>query len=97
MFSELLGDVALNEAELQARAQDVVEREWPQWRRERALRLGGESLAALNDFFAALALEVDTARAHHEALRSAQAAAQAAEVVADDAPVSDLEPVVDAG
>lgn len=72
-YPELLGDIALTETELQTRVQDVVEREWPRWQRERALRLGGADLAALNAFFDALSTEVDAARVYHADLAAAQA------------------------
>lgn len=74
-YPELMGDIALTETELQTRVQDVIEREFPAWKRERALRLGGERLAVLNAFFDGLAVDVDAARVHHKVLRAEAAAA----------------------
>lgn len=73
-YPELLGEIALTEPELQARVQAVIEREWPQWQRERALRIGGDDLALLNEFFDALSIEVDAARGYHAELAAALAA-----------------------
>lgn len=39
MKIDLMGNLPLTEAEIQARAQDTIEGAWPAWQRERALRL----------------------------------------------------------
>jgi hypothetical protein len=71
MLPEFVEVVPLNEAELQVRIQDVVNREWPQWKRERAMRLGGAELLELNAFFATLEPEVDAARTYSVDLAAA--------------------------
>lgn len=63
---DLMGSTPLDEATIQARAQDIIAAEWAPWRRERAMRLAATGdtaqLDALNAYMAAIAAEVDLAR-----------------------------------
>lgn len=74
---DLLGHLPLTEAEIQARAQDIIASVWPVWMRERAMRLAaggsGEQLAALNGYLAGIGAVVDQARADSALLREALA------------------------
>jgi hypothetical protein len=93
MLPEFVDAVPLSEAELQVRIQDVVNREWPQWKRERALRVGGDEKVALDAFFDAMALEVDAARIYQAdlAVQLAAAAAVAAAEAAESAALAAAE------
>ncbi len=57
---DLMGGTPMDEATIQARAQDIIAANWPAWKRERALRLG--DVAALNAYMDEIASEVDLAR-----------------------------------
>lgn len=76
---DLMGSTPMDEATIQARAQDIIASQWPAWKRERALRLGGVQLAALNAYMDSMAAEVDLARENSALLAGAityEAAAQ---------------------
>lgn len=79
---DLMGDCPLTEAEIQARAQDMLAVEWPSWRRERALRLatGGDvsEREALDAAITTLSVEVDLSR-DNSALLAAALAVEAAQ------------------
>lgn len=67
----LMGSVVMDEATIQARAQDIIASVWPAWKRERALRLG--DVAALNAFMDEISAEVDLARENSALLAGALA------------------------
>lgn len=71
---DLMGNTPLDEATIQARAQDIIAAEWAPWKRERALRLAATGdtaqLDALNAYMAEIAAEVDLARENSALLRS---------------------------
>ncbi len=76
---DLMGGTPMDEATIQARAQDIIASQWPAWKRERALRLGGVQLAALNAYMDEIAAEVYLARENSALLAGAiayEAAAQ---------------------
>ena len=79
---DLMGSTPMDEATIQARAQDIIASVWPQWKRERALRLAAtgdaEQLDALNAFMAEMSAEVDLAR-DNSALLAAALAGEAAQ------------------
>lgn len=75
---DLMGSTPMDEATIQARAQDIIASQWPAWKRERALRLGGVQLTALNDYMDAIGTEVDLAR-ENSALLAEAIAYEAAE------------------
>jgi len=79
---DLMGNVLLDEATIQARAQDIIAASWPAWRRERALRLAATGdavqLDALNAFMAEMSAEVDLSR-ENSALLAAAIAFEAAQ------------------
>lgn len=86
---DLLGNTPMDEATIQARAQDIIASQWPAWKRERALRLGGVQLAALNAYMDEIAAEVDLARENSALLAGAiayEAAAQRLALPAYDGP-----------
>ena len=66
---DLMGFEVMDEATIQARAQDIINSQWPAWQRERALRLG--DVAALNAFMADISVEVDLARENSALLAAA--------------------------
>ena len=68
---DLMGDSPMDEAMIQARAQDIMAATWPAWKRERALRVSGVQLAALNAFMDEISAEVDLARENSALLQSA--------------------------
>lgn len=74
---DLMGSTPLDEATIQARAQDIIAVEWAPWKRERALRLAatGDTLQidALNAYMAEIGAEVDLSRDNSALLRSALA------------------------
>ena len=74
---DLLGNTPLDEATIQARAQDIIAASWPAWKRERALRLAATGdavqLDALNAFMAEMSAEVDRSRANSALLAEALA------------------------
>lgn len=72
---DLMGNTPLDEATIQARAQDIIAANWPQWKRERALRLG--DVTALNAYMDEIAAEVDLARSNSALLAAAIAYEQA--------------------
>lgn len=72
---DLMGSIVMDEATIQARAQDIINSQWPAWKRERALRMG--DVAALNAFMAEVSAEVDLARANSALLAAAIAYEQA--------------------
>jgi len=72
---DLMGNTPMDEATIQARAQDIIASQWPQWKRERALRLG--DVAALNAYMDEIAAEVDLARSNSALLREVMAYEQA--------------------
>lgn len=75
---DLMGNTLMDEATIQARAQDIIAASWPQWKRERALRLGDPvQIAALNAYMDSVAAEVDLARENSALLASAIAYEQA--------------------
>lgn len=68
---DLMGSTPMDEATIQARAQDIIASQWPAWKRERALRLGGVQIAALNAYMDAIGAEVDLARENSALLAGA--------------------------
>lgn len=68
---DLMGSTPMDEATIQARAQDIIASVWPQWKRERALRLG--DVTALNAYMDEIAAEVDLARSNSALLTDALA------------------------
>lgn len=68
---DLMGASPMDEATIQARAQDIIAANWPQWKRERALRLG--DVTALNAYMDEIAAEVDLARSNSALLADALA------------------------
>lgn len=75
---DLMGSTPLDEATIQARAQDIIAADWPAWKRERALRLGDPvKIAALNAYMDEIAAEVDQSRADSDLLRTVIAFEQA--------------------
>jgi len=66
---DLMGSTPMDEATIQARAQDIIAANWPQWKRERALRLG--DVTALNAYMDEIAAEVDLARSNSALLAGA--------------------------
>jgi hypothetical protein len=68
---DLMGSTPMDEATIQARAQDIIAANWPQWKRERALRLG--DVTALNAYMDEIAAEVDLARSNSALLADALA------------------------
>jgi hypothetical protein len=71
---DLMGSTPMDEATIQARAQDIIAANWPQWKRERALRLGDPvQIAALNAYMDEIAAEVDLARSNSALLADALA------------------------
>ncbi len=92
---DLMGSAVMDEAMIQARAQDIIAATWPAWKRERALRLGGVQLAALNAYMDSMAAEVDLARENSALLAGAiayEAAAQRLALpVCEDAASVELE------
>ncbi len=74
---DLMGNTPMDEATIQARAQDIIAATWPAWKRERALRLG--DVTALNAYINEIGAEVDLARENSALLAGAiayEAAAQ---------------------
>jgi hypothetical protein len=67
----LMGNTPMDEATIQARAQDIIAANWPAWKRERALRLG--DVTALNAYMDEIAAEVDLARSNSALLADALA------------------------
>lgn len=71
---DLMGNTPLDEATIQARAQDIIASQWAPWKRERALRLAATGdtaqLDALNAYMAEISAEVDLSRANSALLRS---------------------------
>lgn len=61
-----MGSTPIDEATIQARAQDIIAASWPAWKRERALRLAATGdtaqLDALNAYMAEISVEVDLSR-----------------------------------
>lgn len=74
---DLMGNTPMDEATIQARAQDIISANWPAWKRERALRLG--DVTALNAYMDEIGSEVDLAR-DNSALLAAAIAYEAAAV-----------------
>lgn len=72
---DLMGNTPMDEATIQARAQDIIASVWPAWKRERALRLG--DVTALNAYMDEIAVEVDLARSNSALLADAIAYEQA--------------------
>lgn len=68
---DLMGSTPMDEATIQARAQDIIASVWPAWKRERALRLG--DVTALNAYMDEIAAEVDLARSNSALLADALA------------------------
>ena len=68
---DLMGSTPMDEATIQARAQDIIAANWPAWKRERALRLG--DVTALNAYMDEIAAEVDLARSNSALLADALA------------------------
>lgn len=68
---DLMGNTPMDEATIQARAQDIIAANWPQWKRERALRLG--DVTAINAYMDEIAAEVDLARSNSALLADALA------------------------
>jgi hypothetical protein len=66
---DLMGNTPMDEATIQARAQDIIAANWPAWKRERALRLG--DVTALNAYMDSMAAEVDLARENSALLAGA--------------------------
>ena len=66
---DLMGFEVMDEATIQARAQDIIAANWPAWKRERALRLS--DVAALNAYMDEIAAEVDLARENSALLAAA--------------------------
>ncbi len=66
---DLMGSTPMDEATIQARAQDIIAANWPAWKRERALRLG--DVTALNAYMDEIAAEVDLARSNSALLADA--------------------------
>jgi len=56
------GDAPLSAAQFQRRTQKYIQRDWPNWKRERALRTGD---AALNNFMAEIDADTDINRANN--------------------------------
>ena len=76
---DLMGNSPMDEATIQARAQDIIAATWPAWKRERALRLADAvQIAALNAFMESVAAEVDLAR-ENSVLLTAAIAVEAAQ------------------
>jgi hypothetical protein len=79
---DLMGNTPLDEATIQARAQDIIAAEWAPWKRERALRLAATGdavqLDALNAYMAEISAEVDLSR-DNSALLAAALAVEAAQ------------------
>jgi hypothetical protein len=90
---DLMGNTPMDEATIQARAQDIIAANWPAWKRERALRLGGVQIAALNAYMDAIGAEVDLARENSALLAGAIAYEAAAQRLA--LPVYDGPQVID--
>lgn len=71
---DLMGSTPMDEATIQARAQDIIAAEWAPWKRERALRLAATGdttqLDALNAYMAEISVEVDLSRENSALLRS---------------------------
>lgn len=82
---DLMGNTLMDEATIQARAQDIIAANWPQWKRERAQRLG--DVTALNAYMDEIGAEVDLARSNSALLADALAVEAAAARLA--LPVSD--------
>jgi len=66
------GDAPLTNDQLADRTQAIIDRDWPQWMRERATRLGDDpslkataNLTALNTYMAQVATDTDTNRANN--------------------------------
>ena len=80
---DLMGNTPLDEATIQARAQDIIAAEWAPWKRERALRLAATGdavqLDALNAYMAEISAEVDLSR-DNSALLAAALAVEAAQM-----------------
>jgi len=68
---DLMGSTPMDEATIQARAQDIIAANWPAWKRERALRMG--DVTALNAYMDEIAVEVDLARSNSALLADALA------------------------
>lgn len=70
---DLMGSTPIDEAMIQARTQDIIARDWPAWKRERALRLSatgeGAQLEALNTYLDTVSATVDQCRADSALLR----------------------------
>jgi len=56
------GDKPLTSDQLSDRTQAHIDLDWPQWKRERATRLGGVKLTALNAYMTANATDTDANR-----------------------------------
>ena len=69
----------MNDAEIEAKMQERINSEYPPAKRERALRLGGSELVALNEFFDRMTI----VKAQMIADRDAELAAQVVETVVD--------------
>ena len=72
---DLMGSTPMDEATIQARAQDIIAANWPAWKRERAVRFSMMSdydeINALNVYMAEIAAEVDLARSNSALLQAA--------------------------
>ncbi len=90
---DLMGNTPMDEATIQARAQDIIASQWPAWKRERALRVSGVQLAALNAYMDSMAAEVDLARDNSALLAAAIAYEAAAQRLA--LPIYDGPQVID--
>lgn len=79
---DLMGKAPMDEATIQARAQDIIAAAWAPWKRERALRLAATGdavqLDALNAYLAEVSAEVDLSR-ENSALLAAALAVEAAQ------------------
>lgn len=79
---DLMGNTPLDEATIQARAQDIIAAEWAPWKRERALRLAATGdmvqIDALDAYMADISIEVDLSR-DNSALLAAALAVEAAQ------------------
>lgn len=74
---DLMGNTPMDEATIQARAQDIIAATWPAWKRERALRFAMandfDDINALNAYMAEVSTEVDLARENSALLADALA------------------------
>lgn len=88
----LLGNLPLTEPEIQARVRDIIEGDWPTWKRERAVRkarIGEPAQAdALDAYLADIGAVVDQARADSALLHDTLGYERAVQMLA----AGDLEP-----